>query len=263
MTQVERRKYLIAALLREQPQYAGLTIPADAQGQKDLLRSLMNVRMPKPISRDLLHIQDEYLQYERDKRGITDGAKLPSIPGDPRLVLWQGDITTLKVDAIVNAANSGMLGCFQPLHSCIDNIIHSRSGIQLRLYCYDIMNKHGHAEPTGHAKITPAFNLPSKYILHTVGPIIYGPVSKQDCEALASCYRSCLELAMENGCRSIAFCCISTGEFHFPNDMAAEIAVQTVTSFLNSRETDIRVIFNVFKDVDLHMYQKLLGVSRC
>lgn len=263
MTQAERRKYLIAALLREQPQYAGLTIPADAQGQKDLLRSLMNVRMPKPISRDFLQVQDEYLQNERDKRGITDGAKLPSIPGDSRMVLWQGDITTLKVDAIVNAANSGMLGCFQPLHSCIDNIIHSRSGMQLRLLCNDLMRAQGHAEPTGQAKITPAFNLPSKYILHTVGPIIYGPVSKQDCEALASCYRSCLELAMENGCRSIAFCCISTGEFHFPNDMAAEIAVQTVTSFLNSRETDIRVIFNVFKDVDLHMYQKLLGVSRC
>ena len=163
----------------------------------------------------------------------------------------------------MNAANSGMLGCFYPLHSCIDNIVGTRSGIQLRLYCYDIMNKQGHEEPTGQAKITPAFNLPSKYILHTVGPIIYGPVSEQDCEALASCYRSCLKLAVENDCRSIAFCCISTGEFHFPNEKAAEIAVQTVTSFLTTQKPDIRVIFNVFKDVDLHIYQKLLGVSRC
>lgn len=216
MTQAERRKYLIAALLREQPQYAGLTIPADAQGQKDLLRSLMNVRMPKPISRDLLHIQDEYLQYERDKRGITDGAKLPSIPGDPRLVLWQGDITTLKVDAIVNAANSALLGCFQPLHSCIDNIIHSRSGMQLRLLCNDMMQAQGHAEPTGQAKITPAFNLPSKYILHTVGPIIYGPVSEQDCEALASCYRSCWSWRWKTAAGALLFAASPPGNFTSP-----------------------------------------------
>lgn len=262
MTHEERRIYLIRELLAEDG-YKGISIPSDEQEQKNLLRGLMNVRMPKPISRDFLQVQDEYLQYERDKRGITDGAKLPSIHGDSRLVLWQGDITTLKVDAIVNAANSGMLGCFHPLHSCIDNIVGTRSGIQLRLYCYDIMNKQGHEEPTGQAKITPAFNLPSKYILHTVGPIICGPVSEQDCEALASCYRSCLKLAVENDCRSIAFCCISTGEFHFPNEKAAEIAVQTVTSFLTTQKSDIRVIFNVFKDVDLHIYQKLLEVSRC
>lgn len=168
----------------------------------------------------------------------------------------------MKADAIVNAANSALLGCFHPLHSCIDNIVHSRSGVQLRLLCYDIMRGQGHEEPTGQAKITPAFNLPGKYILHTVGPVIYGPVSEQDCEALASCYRSCLELAVENSCQSIAFCCISTGEFHFPNEKAAEIAVQTVTSFLNTHEQSIRVIFNVFKDVDLHIYQKLLGGSR-
>ena len=262
MTHEERRIYLIRELLAEDG-YKGISIPDSLSEKRLLLRSLMNVRMPKPISREFLRVQDEYLQYERDKRGVTDGAKLPSIPRDSRLVLWQGDITTLKVDAIVNAANSGMLGCFHPLHSCIDNIVGTRSGIQLRLYCYDIMNKQGHEEPTGQAKITPAFNLPSKYILHTVGPIIYGPVSEQDCEALASCYRSCLKLAVENDCRSIAFCCISTGEFHFPNEKAAEIAVQTVTSFLTTQKPDIRVIFNVFKDVDLHIYQKLLGVSRC
>lgn len=179
------------------------------------------------------------------------------------MVLWQGDITTLKVDAIVNAANSALLGCFRPLHTCIDNIVHSRSGIQLRLFCYDMMSKQGHEEPAGQAKITPAFNLPSKYILHTVGPVIGGAVRKQDCEALTSCYRSCLELAVKNNCQSIAFCCISTGEFHFPNEKAAEIAIQTVTSFLNTRKENIRVIFNVFKDIDLHIYQNFLGVSRC
>lgn len=263
MTHGEQRIYLIKELLAEDERYNGISIPSEEQGQKNLLRSLMNVRMPKPISREFLRVQDEYLQYERDKRGVTDGAKLPSIPRDSRLVLWQGDITTLKVDAIVNAANSALLGCFRPLHSCIDNIIHTRSGIQLRLFCDDIMRRQGHEEPTGQAKITPAFNLPSKYILHTVGPIIYGPLRKQDCEALASCYRSCMKLAVENGCRSVAFCCISTGEFHFPQKKAAEIAVQTVTSFLNAQKSDIRVIFNVFKDEDLHIYQNLLGVTEC
>ncbi len=263
MTHEEQRIYLIKELLAEDERYNGISIPSEEQGQKNLLRSLMNVRMPKPISREFLRVQDEYLQYERDKRGVTDDAKLPPVPKDPRLVLWQGDITTLRIDAIVNAANSALLGCFRPLHSCIDNIIHTRSGIQLRLFCDDIMRRQGHEEPTGQAKITPAFNLPSKYILHTVGPIIYGPLRKQDCEALASCYRSCMKLAVENGCRSVAFCCISTGEFHFPQEKAAQIAVQTVTSFLNAQKSDIRVIFNVFKDEDLHIYQNLLGVTEC
>ena len=259
----EQRIYLMKELLAEDERYTGISIPSDEQEQKNLLRSLMNVRMPKPISRDFLQIQDEYLQYERDRRGITDSAKLPSIPGDSRLALWQGDIPALKVDAIVNAANCGMLGCFQPLHSCIDNIVGTMSGIQLRLCCYDMMRKQGHEEPVGQVKITPAFNLPIKFILHTLGPIIHGPVSKQDCDPLASCYRSCLELAVENNCRSIAFCCISTGEFHFPHEKAAEIAVQTATSFLNAQKPNIRVIFNVFKNVDLRIYQKLLGVSGC
>lgn len=260
MTHQEQRIYLIQELLAEEAEYKNIPIPADEQKQKDLLRSLMNVRMPKPVSQDFLKIQDEYLQEERDMRGIVESAELPSVPGDPRLVLWQGDITTLRADAIVNAANSALLGCFHPLHTCIDNIIHSRSGIQLRLLCDKMMKAQGHEEPTGTAKITPAFNLPSIYILHTVGPIIYGPVTRQDCIELASCYRSCLELAVENGCQSIAFCCISTGEFHFPNEKAAETAVQTVRSFLNERQQNIRVIFNVFKDADLCIYQKLLGL---
>lgn len=260
MTHQEQRIYLIQELLAEEAEYKNIPIPADEQKQKDLLRSLMNVRMPKPVSQDFLKIQDEYLQKERDMRGIVESAELPSVPGDPRLVLWQGDITTLRADAIVNAANSALLGCFHPLHTCIDNIIHSRSGIQLRLLCDKMMKAQGHEEPIGTAKITPAFNLPSKYILHTVGPIIYGPVTRQNCIELASCYRSCLELAVENGCQSIAFCCISTGEFHFPNEKAAETAVQTVRSFLNERQQNIRVIFNVFKDADLCIYQKLLGL---
>lgn len=262
MTHEEQRVYLIQELLAEE-RYKNISIPVDEKEQKDLLRSLMNVRMPKPLSQDFFKIQDKYLQTERDMRGIIESEELPSIPGDPRMVLWQGDITTLKVDAIVNAVNSALLGCFRPLHTCIDNIVHSRSGIQLRLFCYDMMSKQGHEEPAGQAKITPAFNLPSKYILHTVGPVIGGAVRKQDCEALASCYRSCLELAVKNNCQSIAFCCISTGEFHFPNEKAAEIAIQTVTSFLNTRKENIRVIFNVFKDIDLHIYQNFLGVSRC
>ena len=260
MTHQEQRIYLIQELLAEEAEYKNIPIPADEQKQKDLLRSLMNVRMPKPVSQDFLKIQDEYLQKERDMRGIVESAELPSVPGDPRLVLWQGDITTLRADAIVNAANSALLGCFHPLHTCIDNIIHSRSGIQLRLLCDKMMKAQGHEEPIGTAKITPAFNLPSKYILHTVGPIIYGPVTRQNCIELASCYRSCLKLAVENGCQSIAFCCISTGEFHFPNEKAAETAVQTVRSFLNERQQNIRVIFNVFKDADLCIYQKLLGL---
>ena len=262
MTHEEQRVYLIQELLAEE-RYKNISIPVDEKEQKDLLRSLMNVRMPKPLSQDFFKIQDKYLQTERDMRGIIESEELPSIPGDPRMVLWQGDITTLKVDAIVNAANSALLGCFRPLHTCIDNIVHSRSGIQLRLFCYDMMSKQGHEEPAGQAKITPAFNLPSKYILHTVGPVIGGAVRKQDCEALTSCYRSCLELAVKNNCQSIAFCCISTGEFYFPNEKAAEIAIQTVTSFLNTRKENIRVIFNVFKDIDLQIYQNFLGVSRC
>ena len=263
MNQRERGEYLIRALCRELPQVTLPQLPADEEGQWRLFRALCSLRPPQPASEDFLRVQDAYLSERVRRRGVVDGQALPATQADGRIVLWQGDITTLAVDAIVNAANAKLLGCFHPLHGCIDNIIGTMSGIQLRLYCYDIMRKQGHEEPTGQAKITPAFNLPSKYILHTVGPIIRGAVRKQDCDALASCYRSCLELAVENDCQSIAFCCISTGEFRFPNEKAAEIAVQTVTDFLNTQHTSIRVIFNVFKDVDLLIYQKLLGVSRC
>jgi len=262
MTHEEQRRYLIRELLAENTQYRDIEVPTDEQGQRDLLRALMNVRPPMPIGEEFLKVQDEYLTAERDMAGIVDGGSLPPTRADERLVLWQGDITTLKVDAIVNAANSAMRGCFHALHSCIDNIVHTKSGIQLRLYCDELMNQQGYEEPTGQAKITPAFNLPCRYILHTVGPIVERRVSQRDRKLLASCYRSCLELAAEHGLESIAFCCISTGVFHFPNQEAAEIAVKTVAEFLR-RDTSIRkVIFNVFKDVDKEIYRNLLGADQ-
>lgn len=259
MTHEEQRRYLIRELLAEDAQYQNIVISEDAQGQKDLLRALMNLRPPMPISKDFLKVQDEYLSAEGELEGVVDIHALPSLRCDERLVLWQGDITTLNADAIVNAANSGIRGCFRALHSCIDNIVHSKNGIQLRLYCHEMMNQQGYEEPTGQAKITPAFNLPSRYVLHTVGPIIEGRVTQRDRELLASCYRSCLELAAENGLKSIAFCCISTGVFHFPNQEAAEIAVNTVSDFLQTPSSIQRVIFNVFKEADKQIYRGLLG----
>ena len=261
MTHEEQRRCLIRELLSEDTRYQGIAIPEDAQGQRDLLRALMNVRPPMPAGEAFLAVQDEYLSNQRDMEGVVDVRSLPSLLCDERLVLWQGDITTLNADAIVNAANSGMRGCFRALHSCIDNIIHSKSGIQLRLYCDKLMNQQGHEEPAGQAKITPAFNLPSSYVLHTVGPIIEGRVTRRDRDLLASCYRSCLELAAEHGLESVAFCCISTGVFHFPDQEAAEIAVKTVTGFLQSPSSIQKVIFNVFKDTDRRIYQRLLGPS--
>lgn len=263
MTHNEKREYLIKVLLSELPRYGDVKIPDNEDEQKKLLRSLMNIRSPRLISEEFLKVQDEYLRGEVEIKGITDSASLPASSLDSRLVLWRGDITTLKIDAIVNAANSALRGCFVPCHSCVDNMIHSVSGIQLRLICDKIMNEQGYDEPTGRAKITPAYNLPSKYVLHTVGPIVSGHLTDQHCRQLADCYQSCLELAADSGLKSIAFCCISTGEFHFPQEKAAEIAVQTVTSFLNAQKSGIRVIFNVFKDEDLHIYQKLLGVMEC
>lgn len=259
MTQKERREYLVKELLAEVPGYSDIVIPDEEEAQKRLLRSLMNVRSPRPVSSDFLKIQDDYLSEEVTRRGITDSALLQVSPRDSRLVLWQGDITTLKIDAIVNAANSALRGCFVPCHSCIDNIIHSMSGIQLRLACDRIMNEQGHEEPTGKAKITPAYNLPARYVIHTVGPIVAGPLTETHCRQLADCYRSCLELAAGYGLKSIAFCCISTGEFHFPQQKAAEIAVQTVTEFLKTDTGIERVVFNVFKESDYEIYRSLLG----
>ena len=252
MTQQDRRLFLIKYLLNEQPQYRNMQIPQSEAEQKRLLRSLMNVRRPKAIDDNFLAVQDTYLQAVNTDKGITDIADIEQI--EDGIYLWQGDITTLKCDAIVNAANSGMTGCYCPCHGCIDNAIHTYAGIQLRLECDELMQRQGYAEPTGKAKITRAYNLPCKYVLHTVGPIISGRVTKEDEELLASCYRSCLELAKENDVKSVAFCCISTGEFHFPNDRAAEIAAQTV----REHKGKIEVIFNVFKDTDYEIYRRLL-----
>ena len=256
MIQDDRRKFLIRYLLEEDKRYQDIEFPDNITEQKKLLRSLMNIRMPKKISDDFLVVQNEYLKEEIAEKGIIDLADLNEIDKD--LYLWQGDITTLKCDGIVNAANSGMTGCYVPCHSCIDNCIHTYAGIQLRNCCADIMKKQGHEEETGKAKITPAFNLPCRYVIHTVGPIVYGSLNKRHEEELSSCYRSCLEIACNNGLQSIAFCCISTGEFHFPNEEAAEIAVRTVKDFKKKNNSTIKVIFNVFKDTDLKIYSRIL-----
>ena len=260
MNQSEKRLFLIQSLLNERPSCREQIIPADSERQKILLRGLMNVRRPARIGADFLQVQDEYLQGETARKGVTDAADLTPI--QPGLYLWQGDITTLKCDAIVNAANSGMTGCYVPNHRCIDNVIHTYAGVELRLACEELMEQQGYPEPTGQAKLTPAFNLPCRYVLHTVGPIIDGRVTKKDEALLASCYRSCLELAAENNLQSVAFCCISTGEFHFPNELAAEIAVRTVKAFLKGQTSVKRVIFNVFKDLDKAIYEKLLRADR-
>ena len=256
MTQDKKRQYLITELLKERPEYADIFLPNDKTEQKKLLRALFNVRLPLTTGDAFLRVQDEYLQEEIAQKGITSTDDLEPIK--PDIYLWQGDITTLKCDAIVNAANSGMTGCYIPNHRCIDNAIHTFSGVELRLACEERMEQQGYPEPTGQAKITPAFNLPCRYVLHTVGPIISGRVTKEEEELLSSCYRSCLELAEEHSLESVAFCCISTGEFHFPNEQAAEIAVETVKQFMNRKTSVKKVIFNVFKDLDKAIYEKLL-----
>ena len=223
VTQEQRADFLIRWLLNEREEYENLEIPVSSAEKRRLLRSLINVRPPILASSEFLTVQDAYLQERLAERGVTRIEDLS--PVRPGLYLWQGDITTLAADAIVNAANSQMLGCFVPCHGCIDNAIHTYAGVQLRTECASIMAGQ-EAEPTGSAKITKAYNLPCRYVLHTVGPIIYGSVTETDRKLLADCYRSCLELASAYGLRSVAFCCISTGEFHFPNRLAAEIAIK-------------------------------------
>lgn len=255
-TQEQRLDFLIRCLLNEKEEYRDIEVPADKREKQRLLRSLMNVRPPVPASDEFLKMQDAYLQERLEDRGVT---KLEDLtPVQPGLYLWQGDITTLAVDAIVNAANSQMLGCFVPCHGCIDNAIHTYAGVQLRLECAKLMTAQGKEEPTGKAKITKAYNLPCRYVLHTVGPIIYGAVTKTDQELLTGCYRSCLDLATAHGLRSVAFCCISTGEFHFPGKLAAEISIQTVKTWQQQNPNQIEVIFNVFKDSDYKIYKRLL-----
>ena len=230
-------------------------IPATLAEKQRMMRALMNIRQPIPASEQFLEAQDAELRAQAQDRGVV------TVEGEG-LQLWQGDITRLQVDAIVNAANSQMLGCWAPLHNCIDNCIHSAAGIQLRQECHEQMLRQGHEEPTGRAKITPGYNLPSKHVIHTVGPIVPNgavPTVEQD-RQLASCYRCCLDIAEENRLQSIAFCCISTGVFNFPNQRAAEIAVATVKEWLISHKatTIHQVIFNVFLDKDYDIYQRLL-----
>ena len=243
-------KKLNAQLLAEMPDLQVAEIPDDLISQRKLLRALMNVRPPMPLDAEFLKLQDEILSAEVRERGVVKVSEIPSV--EKNLKIWQGDITRLDADAIVNAANSALLGCFVPLHGCIDNAIHSAAGLQLRAACSEISNGN---EPAGAAKITPAFNLPAKFVIHTVGPIIYNPPpNRAEENLLASCYRSCLELAAENNLTNLAFCCISTGEFHFPNRRAAEIAIETVRNF----PADITVVFNVFKDLDARIYREIL-----
>ena len=259
MNQEERRRFLIEELLRERLSCRRQEIPADTDRQKMLLRSLMNVRHPGAISQRFLEVQNAYLQEELTGKQIIRLSELT--PVREGIYLWRGDITTLECGAIVNAANSGMTGCYQPCHNCIDNCIHTYAGVQLRLKCAEIMEQQGYEEPTGQAKITPAYNLPCEYVIHTVGPIVRGKLTRQHCELLKSCYRSCLELADENNVGSIAFCCISTGIFMFPNDRAAEIAVQTVQEYKAETGSKIEVVFNVFQEQDERIYRKLLSAD--
>lgn len=260
MTQTERLLWLIKYLLAENPRYSHIEIPIDKTERFNLYRSLVNVRMPEPIRDEYLTVEDEYLSEEINKKGITHLSEL--CPIDHDIYLWQGDITTIDADAIVNAANNQLLGCFCPCHACIDNCIHTFSGVRLRLKCNEIMQAQGYKEPTGKAKITPAYNLPSKYVIHTVGPIISGILTKKDRELLASCYTECLKIADKNNLNSIAFCCISIGEFHFPNDKAAQIAIDTVKGYKEKTNSKIKVILNVFKDKDYEIYRKLLCADR-
>lgn len=258
MSQLEQLRKLNQMLLSEQPQYQeqAADFPLELQSQWRLFRSLVNVREPKPVDRAFLELQDNLLKEMIAERGITKMSSLT--PLQENIYLWQGDITTLQVDGIVNAANSGMTGCYCPCHGCIDNAIHTFAGVQLRLECAAMMKEQGYPEPTGTAKITKAYNLPCHFILHTVGPIVTGRLSEKDCKLLASCYQSCLELAEQNHLKSLVFCCISTGEFRFPNQKAAEIAVKTVKEFL-STYTEISVVFNVFKDEDYEIYRELFS----
>lgn len=257
MTQAERLLFLINYLQNEYKEPKLIPVPREYTERKRLLRSLMNLRPPRIISNEFLSVQDAYLQEELHSKDIISLSHLAQMK--PGIYLWQGDITCLSTDAIVNAANSAMLGCFIPCHGCIDNAIHTAAGVELRLECARIMEKQQTKEPAGKAKITKAYNLPCRYVIHTVGPIIQGTVTPQDCEQLSYCYHSCLELAAAYQLKSIAFCCISTGEFHFPNEKAARIAIQTVQDYQRKNQNSPEVIFNVFKDQDYNIYRRLLG----
>lgn len=269
--QSERLDYLVEAFKKDSGEYQDLKTPGNEEGKRRLLRSLMNIRMPRAIDAGILKIQDEYLGERNREKGIFTLEQIPTIaeslgstrPFADKLSLWQGDITCLAVDAIVNAANSQMLGCFQPCHGCIDNCIHTFAGVQLRAECARHMNalriRYGrnYEQPTAVPMLTDAYNLPAKKIIHIVGPIVYDELIPELEEELVDCYRNTLDLCAGNDLRSVAFCSISTGVFHFPKKRAAEIAVATVTEWLTVHEgTMDRVIFNVFSDKDRNIYEQ-------
>ena len=271
--QEERLDYLLEKFKEDSGRYRNLEVGDDWQEKRMVLRSLMNIRMPGAMDEDVLRMQDEFLQEEAREKGIVTLQEIPSVkeqygserPLADRISLWQGDITRLQVGAIVNAANSQMLGCFVPCHGCIDNAIHSAAGIELREACSRYMNQkkrergRDYEEPTGQAVLTEGYNLPADYVIHTVGPIVGGRLTMGLEQDLENCYRNVLNCCVEHRIRSVAFCCISTGEFHFPNDRAAEIALDTVTGFLEKHSQDFdRIVFNVFKDMDRELYENLL-----
>lgn len=263
MNQAERRQLLIRELLDERHRREDVAIPAGADEQRALLRALMNVRPPAAASAELIAVQDAYLKERALERGITHVSELCPVAATgtlSRVCLWQGDITLIDADAIMNAANSKLLGCFVPGHACIDNAIHTYAGVQLRLACHKLMAEQGHDERTGTVKATPAFNLPSRYVLHTVGPIVPSHVpSLCDEAALRSSYRSCLAKATEMGCESIALCCLSTGVFGYPQAAAARVAVDEALRYLANDDAGLRVVFNVFLDSDKWIYQQLIA----
>ena len=259
MITLEQVEALNEILLKELPHYReeASRVPPSLAERRRLLRGLMNVRPPMTLSEEFLQRQDALLGAERAARDTVEADALPGTRLDSRLSVWQGDIVRLRADAIVNAANASLLGCFVPCHNCIDNAIHSAAGLQLRAACSRQMR--GHEEPAGSARITEGYNLSARYVLHTVGPIVDGAPTQEDRDTLASCYRSCLALAAEHGLHCVAFCCISTGVFCFPRAEAAEIAVREVRRFLDRAKCSMHVVFNVFEDRDFSLYRALLG----
>ena len=262
-TQEERLSYLVEAFKEDSDQYKSIDTPSDAEGKRQILRSLMNIRPPRKMPERVLKVQNAYLKARAKEIGAVGLEDIPIVRDN--LSVWQGDITRLAVDAIVNAANSQMLGCFIPMHTCIDNCIHTYAGVQLRAECAMNMQRlrllHGedYEQPTAVPMLTDAYNLPARKVIHIVGPIVEGPLTPQHERALADCYTNTLDMCFENGLKSVAFCCISTGVFHFPNERAAQIAVQTVKDWLADHpDTMDRVVFNVFKDEDRMYYEQLL-----
>ena len=260
MTQTERLNYLVEEFKKDSVRYKDLETPPSTEGKRRILRSLMNIRMPGPLPAGVMEVQDEYLVGRAREKGIVRLSDIETVRDG--ISIWQGDITRLAVDAIVNAANSQMLGCFVPMHTCIDNCIHTFAGIQLRAQCSRQMEHlrslygSDYEQPTAVPMLTDAYNLPAKKVIHIVGPIVSGRLTPDLEKDLADCYRNTLDLCAENELKSVAFCCISTGVFHFPNDRAAAIAAETVQKWLADHPGKInRVIFNVFKDEDRKYYE--------